>query len=87
MISGFHQLTQDNLSEGIINQLNRIMHCIRLEVHHSEHFILILLQYPHFIVTAPPPMQTLVNMYEGHYLAAAASEVWNFSLLQDITIS
>ncbi|GFE53275.1 RAP domain-containing protein, putative [Babesia ovis] len=61
MLANITKLAEDNPSDATVNQLNRIMYCIRHE-------------HPEFLCNAPRTTQTLIGLYQGHFLEATPSE-------------
>eukprot|EP00371_Babesia_bovis_P003140 XP_001611787.1 hypothetical protein [Babesia bovis T2Bo] len=62
ILANITKLSEDNPSEATINQLNRIMYCIRHE-------------YPSFIDELPRTSQVLINLYQGNFAVPASTEV------------
>ncbi|CDR96858.1 hypothetical protein, conserved [Babesia bigemina] len=61
LLANVTRLVEDDLPDGLINQLNRIMYCLRFE--HAK-----------FVEECPPSMQTLIGLYQGHFLEAPPKE-------------
>ncbi|GBE58935.1 RAP domain-containing protein, putative [Babesia ovata] len=61
LLANVTRLVEDDLPDATINQLNRIMYCLRFE--HAK-----------FVEESPPSMQTLIGLYQGHFLEAPPKE-------------
>lgn len=62
LLSAITQHSEDELSQGVLNKLNRIMYCIRLE-------------RPEFVEVATPATRTLIDMYQGNFQMDPPPEV------------
>ncbi|GIX61030.1 RAP domain protein [Babesia caballi] len=70
LLASVTRLVEDDLGDGVVNQLNRIMYCIRTEVEITLTRKYDIAQFPELINDAPPPTQTLIGLYQGHFLEA-----------------